>query len=484
MRHVFTVLRQQRQLRRPVLLMLLAVFAAMPQLLSIALAGADAPLADIEVIPVVSFEHTINFGSDIDISFVIDAPESVSEVRAVYSVSRKRGVSTYQYPQYSTDDFLRTRFSIPTGGQSYVPPGAEFEVWVELTGADGEVSRTARQHILYLDGSKNWQVLSRDSIPLDFYYYGFSEGTAANLAERVEQSWPAVAEAIGLERSAAGRFKAVIYPNNREFSPVFPTFSEAATDGRFFGGLALYDFGLFMLDGPSQGRVMHELTHLLVAERVNNPLSPGLPSWLQEGLAQYFEAESSEYYTRQLRDAARSGNLLTLRNRNTLPARQQEISLFYTEAGSFVGELIELRGTGPMAQMLGLVNDGMRVDRAIETAYGEPLWQLENEWRARLGASELPAPPPTPTPEPAAATATAQVTPTPTLEPAQTVQPTATAAPDIQDSTGAGVEQGAVSDGGDFNWTGPLIGLITAMVIFGVWSFTVNRRRFGGGRRK
>jgi hypothetical protein len=186
---------------------------------------------------------------------------------------------------------------------------------------------------------------------------------------------------------------------------------------------------------------------------------------LNEGLAQYFEAGSASYYSRQLGAAARSGDLLTLRTRKAVPSKADEISLFYVEAGSFVGELIELEGPERMAETLRLINDGSTAAEAMETVYGRPLWQIENEWRERLGASALPAPVDTSATPPAQANATAK--------------PQATATSTAIGDSGVALEPDAPGDrGGGFDMTGPLIGAIAAAVVFSVWSFFVNRRRF------
>jgi hypothetical protein len=206
---------------------------------------------------------------------------------------------------------------------------------------------------------------------------------------------------------------------------------------------------------------------------------------LHEGLAQYFEAGTSTLYTSQLRSAAASGRLITLRTRNNVPALGSEIGLFYTQAGSFTGELIELYGTERMANTLSAINDGMSATEAVELTYGTPLWALENEWRVRLGASELP-PPAEPGP---AAQPTASQTPVPpaTGEPSggTAAIPQATATPQSSPIPVIGVEAGEEEpqDGGRFIWRGPMIGMLAAVVVFAIWSFRTNRRRLGSRRR-
>lgn len=470
----------------------LALFLAVPARQTQAANAA----ADGDLVQAVSIRHEIEFGRGVNVTLEADLTDpvlSIIEVRAVFSATGDQNVSSYAYPEFeigtgaSGGGKLTAAFTIDTGVRAYYPPGAEFEVFFELTGSDGSVSATEPERFLYLDPARDWRVLSAPDIPLDFHYYGFSAAAAGRLAERVSTTWRPIASALGLDPDSVGRFRAVIYPNVREFNSVFPPTSAASSDGVFFGGFAMERYGVFVLGGPSAGNVVHELTHLLVNTKVNSPLSPGVPSWLHEGLAQYFEAGSSSGYTSQLRSAAAAGRLLTLRNRNTGPALGSEVGLYYLQVGSFVGELIETRGAGPMAETLRMINEGSSAAEAVQSAYGTELWQLENEWRARLGASELPPPPATPEPSvrPTSTPRAAGMAGSGNSSDAAT-QSTATA----QAEQGGQVPSAGVTAGeGDspgkdgFNWTGPLIGMAAAAVVFFVWSFRVNRRRFRSKRR-
>lgn len=444
--------------------------------------SASTEPADGDLVRDISVQHEIDFGNGVHVQLNAEINFPVSEVRAVFAPIGVRRVSSYTYPNFSVSpdgQSLNADFTIRTGGSAYVPPGTEFELFFEITGTDGSVTSTASQRILYLDPTKDWQLLSVADIPLDFHYYGFSDSVAASLAERVSGTWLDITSAVGVDSNSVERFRAVIYPDVREMNAVFPPTSAASSDGIFFGGFAMQRFGVFVLGGAWPDSVVHELTHLIVDTKVSSPLSPGVPSWLHEGLAQFFEVGASSSYTSQLRRAASDDRLLTLRNRNTVPARGNEISLFYTQVGSFIGELIEDRGPEPMAETLRLINEGNTAVRAIEIAYGQPMWKLENEWRSRLGASELPAPPqPTATP-PVAVQTSVVATVDPTLFPGDaTVTGAGVVAEGVSDTPGVSNEP---NDG--FNWTGPLFGLAAAAVVFFVWSFRVNRRRFRSTRR-
>jgi hypothetical protein len=451
----------------PVLMVVLFAVAALPGQSRVL--GYASPTSG-NLIDSITVTNQVHFGRGIDVRFDAQVNGPVSEARSIFTALGNRSISSYAYPTVTTSpdgSSIVAEFTIDTGVRTYYPPGTEFEIRLELTGSNGATSLSDPVQVLYLDPTIQWHMLSEPGIPLDFYYYGFSESVAQRMADRVDSSWQQIAAALGLAPGSVERFRAIIYPNVDAATSAFPPTSAAATDGEYFGGFAMDRYGLFILGGPSPGTVIHELTHLLVGSKVNSLLSPGVPSWLNEGLAQYFEAGNSEYYTSQLGRAARNDDLLVLRNRNSVPSQRADISIFYLEVGSFVGQLIEQRGDDRMAETLRLINEGDDAADAIEAAYGVPLWQLENEWRVRLGASELPAPA-TPTPSPDSS---------PTTSPTSTPQVTATVPATRIGDTGVTAGDQPQPDSG-FNWTGPLIGAIAAGIIFTIWSFRVNRRRF------
>ena len=440
----------------PLTLALLLVVAA-----SLLFTAGATRAAQHAAVNVISMENSIDFGRSITVRLEAESDEPVTEVRAVYTARGNRLVSSYAYPEFTQDGaVVMAEVTVETGGRSYYPPGTEFEFVFELTTATGTDS-TPPARVTYLDPDHQWQLMARPEIPLDIFYYEFSEATAEAMADRVEASWREIAATVGVDPGDIDRQRAVIYPDINEFNAVAPPVSEAASDGLYFGGFAMYEYGLFVLGMPSPDSVVHEFTHLMIEGAVTSPLSPGVPSWLHEGLAQYFEAGSSEHYSSQLRSRARANDLLVLRNRNTVPSVAAEIGLFYTQVGSFIGNLVEQHGPAPMARTLELINGGTRAADALGEAYGKPFWQLENDWRVSLGADPLPDP-----------------SATPAAGESPGAQPTAT-----PDDAGIVVETPPGDSDGGFSWVGPAIGAGAAVIVFAGWSVITSRRRLRRGKR-
>ena len=135
----------------------------------------------------------------------------------------------------------------------------------------------------------------------------------AEVSEKLEP----VKELFGIEEPPLVR--GVIVNNRLEAARSFPPVSRAAGRGHLYSGFAFSDYGVFALVGLNSDGIVHEATHLLLREAVDTPVAK-IPSWLNEGLAMYFE-QGSVGRQRVVEDALRRGSLMRLRNMNTVPGR-------------------------------------------------------------------------------------------------------------------------------------------------------------------
>jgi hypothetical protein len=76
----------------------------------------------------------------------------------------------------------------------------------------------------------------------------------------------------------------------------------------------------------------------------------------------------------------------------TIPGKRSDLFIFYPQAGAFVGYLVEEYSHATMAGFLALLNKGRSVQDAFEIVYDKPLYEVENDWRAKFNADPLPAP--------------------------------------------------------------------------------------------
>jgi len=185
--------------------------------------------------------------------------------------------------------------------------------------------------------------------------------------------------------------KAVILNDAREARLAFPVISDTASRGHVFGGFAFGEYDLFVLGGLDRDGMVHEMTHLLIDEALDSPLAT-IPSWLNEGLAMYFESGAHGRET-IVSDAARSGGLMPIHSMSSVPGRPEDVRLFYAQSRSLVRHMMEAHGKERMAALLASINEGDSVEEAILKVYGLSLQGLYAEWRTALPDGPALSPP-------------------------------------------------------------------------------------------
>lgn len=133
----------------------------------------------------------------------------------------------------------------------------------------------------------------------------------------------------------------------------------------------------------------HEFTHHLLRER-----APALPIWWHEGIAQLVEDDEAAGRERRRRlDAQLAG----LAERDALLAHEQMerlsisrvadrelVRLFYGQALSFVGWLVDSYGPGALPGFLVALGTGTDLDAAARQAFGADVATLFGRWRNAL----------------------------------------------------------------------------------------------------
>ena len=348
---------------------------------------------EVSRLPVIEHRAEIDFGEAIELHAEIQVGGiDTVETRAIYRPHGPSRISTYAYADVQVNpvfDRLNVQFTIPTGGATYYPPGTEFEVHFELLDSEGVTHSTTPFMVEYLDPRINWRRVSNG--PVTAIYHGISDNLARDLVDHAVAVLPSITATIGVDEPPT--IKAVLFDSVRQATPYFPPVSKTATDRQFFAGFAMSEYGLFVMASPSRGIFVHEMTHLVVAESEKSPLGRDAPSWLNEGLAVYFQNEGDvRSLERRLAGPARQGNLLPIKNMNRVPGRRDEINVFYPQSGHFVAYLINSYGHERVGALLENLDSGQEIADAFQSAYGESLYDVENVWRSKMGAGPLPTP--------------------------------------------------------------------------------------------
>lgn len=431
----------------------------------------------------------IDYGEKISISATIDVGYSAKEIDNVRALFRPHGGSTiwsYSYPKYSLaspdGSEILIEFDILTGPGSYYPPGAEFDIQIEVTDLVGTTSSIiSPDSIEYLDPANDWERVTGDGYTV--IYYGIDRARVEELVATVDHRIPTLEATLGV--TDPPNFKAIVFPSIQAATPSFPPVSQTATDQFLFVGFAQPEYHLFVQGQMNSTTFTHELAHLYSHEAISSSFT-GVPSWLGEGLSRFLESGSSESSNDRLRSSVRPDELLSLNHMQTIPGQQSDVFIFYPQAGAFVGYLVEEYSHATMADFLEQMNKGRSLEDAFELIYDKPFYEVENDWRALFNADPLPIPsatvepgeidgeqlPNTPVPlidyEASAAASTGQ-----RLDSTSTVTPSSL--PTVTPENPQVFIPGDFEENNDPDWlvAGLIIGL---SVVTGLWLFTSRRR--------
>jgi hypothetical protein len=136
----------------------------------------------------------------------------------------------------------------------------------------------------------------------------------------------------------------------------------------------------------------HELVHAAFAAEAPSLV---LPAWMNEGIAEWFEARASGQRRlapsqwQALSQAASRGALFSLAELSA-PSfgafGPDAAALAYLQSHAFISHLVDAHGEGKLVRFASDVLRGRGLDRAARRAYRADLADLEDDFRAALGA--------------------------------------------------------------------------------------------------
>jgi hypothetical protein len=158
----------------------------------------------------------------------------------------------------------------------------------------------------------------------------------------------------------------------------------------FAGGHASPDLHLALVaiaPGPEQGlemdrKIPHELAHILTYDLTQERYTR-LPIWFREGIATQVELAANPDYPRALSLASEQKTLIPLADLcGSFPQSTGRAFLAYAESESFTNFLIEKYGQTGLLALTKAYGDGLDCEQGARRALGQPLSQLEVDWRA------------------------------------------------------------------------------------------------------
>lgn len=271
----------------------------------------------------------------------------------------------------------------------YIPPGTRIEFSFEIRDQGGRVLRTDDQVFIYLDNRFQWQTVSDGLITV--FYYGDRE-RAQVMLEAAQQTLERMGPILGIEPDEP--LHIVTYIDYSDMADALPFRSQATSEQLITQGTAFTDERVLLVhggDGSFLGTTSHEFTHLLVADAAGRAIAR-VPSWLNEGLAEYGNVGASEEYGAYLDRAIANGQVRPLWHQNTFSGTPIEIIIAYGQGESVVEFMVSTYGDEKMAELVRALKRTFNIDDALLEVYGFDQYGLDSLWRQHLGLPVLPPP--------------------------------------------------------------------------------------------
>ena len=402
--------------------------------------------ADEGTIRVQSLSVTSEFPEGI--RFMVDAT-SESEITSV-AVRFRTGTQargSYDYLAFdrghtvSSELFWRTN-----SGGSYIPPGTMIRYNFEIEDASGARLDTEIEEFVYYDARFEWHEV--EDGPITVAYHGPVQRRAEIILEAIVDTLGRMGPLLGADTRTP--IRVTMYNNVKEMLEALPPGSTTIRRELITEGQAFSQVGTLLVLGSgrlARGTASHEVTHILTS-RAGDSIFRRVPSWLNEGLAEYGNVDPGFSYDIALEFAVATDRLLPITFSRVLPGTSEEAIIFYGQARSIVQFMVARFGPAKMNEFMATLKGGKNMDDALEQVYGVDRLGLENMWREALGAelydreaggTARPTPVAWPsvlpyslTPQPESATigsVSSTPTPEPTATPAVTPSPEPTPTP-------------------------------------------------------
>ena len=361
-------------------------------LAGLAFSSPSVTHADEGNIKVVEAKAESQFPDGIKFSVVANSVDEIDDIRVFFSKVDQEGRSAYRSVDFEPGSNVIGESVLPSGsGGDYYPPGTKIEFSFEIRDKAGAVLRTESQDFVYQDNRFEWETVIEDLITV--YYYGeYVEDRAMVVLEAAKQNLKKMLPVLGIAPTEPLRI--VSYNNYRHMSTALPFRSQAVSEGLQTQGMAFSDERVLLVHGFDEtvtGTVSHEFTHLLVGEAAGPALSQ-VPSWLNEGLAEYGNIDPTDDYDAALRYGIFTRRIKPLWYLNTFGGTPEDIIIAYGQGRSVVQFMIDSWGEERMAALFPVLQRTLDIDQALLEVYGMDQFGLDSAWREALGLEPLPSP--------------------------------------------------------------------------------------------
>jgi|TARA_B110000263_G_C15277032_1_gene496366 hypothetical protein len=357
--------------------------------------GPAVTRADEGNILVVEAKAESKFPDGIKFSVITSSVDRIDDIRVFFSKVDQQGRSAYRSVEFETGDpgdNVVGESILPSGsGGDYYPPGTKIEYSFEVRDNAGAVVRTEPKEFVYEDSRFEWLTVVEDLITV--YYYGeYVVDRAEIVLDAAKQNLQKMLPVLGITPTEPLRI--VSYNNYRHMASALPFRSQAVSEGLQTQGMAFSNERVLLVHGfdPTvTGTVSHEFTHLLVGEAAGSAISQ-VPSWLNEGLAEYGNVDPTDDYDAALRYGIFTRRIKPLWYLNAFGGTPEDIIIAYGQGRSVVQYMIDTYGEARMAALFPVLQRTLDIDEALLEVYGLDQFGLDSAWRTFMGLEPLPSP--------------------------------------------------------------------------------------------
>ena len=349
-------------------------------------AGAQSSAGGIEL---VSSEVTSEFQEGIRFEVDVRSAAEIDEIAVRFRIGQ-REVGAYEYlesEESSGGDSVRASALYRTNTSArYIAPGTIITYRFEVTDVEGNRLETEEAEYIYHDDRFEWDEISNGIVTVS--YHGPVSFRAKEILDATVQTLEVMGPLLGA--GVDDPIRITMYNNWPEMRPALPPASEVSRRELITEGQAHSPEGVLLVLGGApraSGVAAHEATHILV-HRAGEGALGRVPSWLNEGLAEFGNIQPGESYDRALAYAIRSNNLLPITGMDSQPGTPEDVIIFYGQARSIVNFMIEEYGAEKMRELMATIKSGKNYRNAIPEVYGITPLELENQWRDRLGVEQ------------------------------------------------------------------------------------------------
>jgi len=350
---------------------------------------ASTTLADGDSITVISTQAESTFPTGITFKISATSPNVIEDIRVFFKpYGSKR--SAYAVLDFEPGITAEGKYLLSTTGSNHTPPGAFISYSFEIRDGAGDMIRTEEKQALYEDNRFEWETITEGLITV--YYYGPVRKRAQMVMDAVGETLRNMGPVLGIEPYEPLRI--VTYNNYRHMSAALPFRSQAVSEELQTQGMAFNrERVLLVLSGEPNvvGVASHEFVHLLVAEATGSAKA-AVPTWLDEGLAEYGNLDPGVEYDRALAYGIYTRRIKPLWYLTQFAGTPDDVIIAYGQSRSVVIYLINTYGVGKIPLLMQEISQEKNVDQALSRVYGFDQHGLDSEWRLWVGLEPLPSP--------------------------------------------------------------------------------------------